>query len=767
MVARDGKVWIGTENGGLNVYDPQTERFSYFQCDPQREDTLCSNDVRSILEDREGTIWIANEDFGSAGGAGGYSKGGLNRFLPKTRTFKQYPCSVQITSSTGQIRGNRVHDLLEDRNGRFWLGGDMGIVEFDREHETFSYPSTQRGIRGSDFRSLVESDDGYLWISTGYTGIVRFHLETMEFTQYDISDGMEELDFRVNVGIQTQDGSIYFGCPEGLVVLDGGRVHTNAYAPPTHVQRIQVLDKDIPLRQLGDDLTIHLPYWKNVLSFEFVALNFTRPLHNQYAYRLEGLEKDWVRSGDRRFARYSKISPGNYVFQVKGSNNDGVWNETGESIRIVIGSSAETPGIVIKSSEDTDTILLFRSVSTFSMFRETTNVDCRFIGQIDQPNMSDSVAAGLAVTSHSATMTENAFFTNVSITPISSLITAERTVSQSLVNPGDRIQIQVTLDAGTGNTNDAAILEIPPQGYSVSGIETTAGVASVNQSGDIEWLVRRASGQQTLTYTVTAPSTSGYVQFAGVLNVGNLYIIPISGDTLIAPVSSSNEKNVAVIRKFSLDSIADRALVMDLQSYFGVSVIEYDDENTEGYELPDNFADLSMVFLSETVTSTIIAVKNYQDSDVPQILGEQALMDEYTYQAGIGNGLEIDTQIEIIDNNHPITQGFSQGVLQVLSENHHLGRLDNPPAGVRILATEPGNPNRARLWVVEKGASVNGVVTPGLRIGTFLAGKDEYANHAYTLLTDEGKKLLAQVFAYGLDQSSPFPSSVDDYMLYK
>ena len=126
-----------------------------------------------------------------------------------------------------------------------------------------------------------------------------------------------------------------------------------------------------------------------------------------------------------------------------------------------------------------------------------------------------------------------------------------------------------------------------------------------------------------------------------------------------------------------------------------------------------------MAFLSETVTSTIIAGKNYQDSDVSQILGEQALMDEYTYQAGIGNGLEIDTQIEIIDNSHPITQGFAQGVLQILIEHHHLGRLDNPPAGVRVLATAPGNPDRARLWVVEKGTSVNGVVTPGLRIGTF------------------------------------------------
>lgn len=333
LIANDGKILIGTENGGLNIYDPQTRRFTYFQSDPNREDTLCSNDVRTIYQDREGTIWVGNLDFGSAGGAGGFSRGGLSRFIPETQSFKQYRCSV---SQIGRLRGNRVYDLLEDRQSRFWIATDLGLTEFDRKKETFYYYNPPRGFRGNDFRVLVESEDDSLWISTGYSGISRLNLQTKEIDNFDIIDGLEELGFHIGVGLQARDGTLYFGSEEGLAVLDRGRVRKNTYAPPLHIQRIQVLDEDIPLSQIGEEMSIRLPYWKNVLSFEFTALNFTRSLQNQYAYRLEGLDKDWVKSGDRRYARYSKVPPGDYMFRVKGANNAGVWNETGDSIQITI-----------------------------------------------------------------------------------------------------------------------------------------------------------------------------------------------------------------------------------------------------------------------------------------------------------------------------------------------------------------------------------------------------------------------------------------------
>lgn len=427
------------------------------------------------------------------------------------------------------------------------------------------------------------------------------------------------------------------------------------------------------------------------------------------------------------------------------------------------GASAETPGIVAKSPTDTDTILLFRSGSAFSMYRTTESGYSRFIGAIEQANLPDTIAAGVAVTAHSATMTENAFFSHVSITPIPVLITAARTLSKSLVNPGESINVQVTLDVGTGNTSDVAVLDVPPGGYTVNNIKTTAGTANLNQRGDVEWLVRAASGKQTLTYDVIAPSTAGTLQFEGVLNAGNLYTIAIRGDALLAVSRSSNGKKVALFRKFATNSISDRAIALDLQTYFGVALTEYDDA---GSEMPADLSDFSMAYVSETVTSSNVRVKDYQSGDTPVILGEQMLMDDYTFQPEIGFSTEQDNCIEIVDNIHPITRRFDKGILPVVNGVQYLGYFDNPPAGVRILATAPGNPARVRLWVIEKGTTVNGTMINGVRIGNFLAGWDGFASNVYADLTDRGRMLMLQAFAYGLNEPSPFPSAVENYMLY-
>lgn len=429
------------------------------------------------------------------------------------------------------------------------------------------------------------------------------------------------------------------------------------------------------------------------------------------------------------------------------------------------GASAETPGIVAKSPTDTDTILLFRSGSTFSLYRKTELGYGRFIGKIEQPNLPNAMAAGLAVTSHSATMVENAFISDVSITPISGLITAARSTSKSLINPGETVNVQITLDAGAGAANDAAVLEVPPPGYTVSNIKTSAGDAALNKNGDVEWVVKAAAGKQTLTYDVTAPATAGTFQFEGVVNVDNLYVITTYGDTLLAVSRSSSGKNVAMFRKFAANSLSDHRIALDLQTYFGVAITEYDDANVAG--LPTDLESVSMAYISETVTSANIRDKNYQAGDTPVILGEQMLMDDFTFQLEIGLSLYQDNQIEIVDNNHPITRGFNKGILPVVNGSQYLGYFDNPPAGVRILAIAPGNPSRARLWVIEKGKQVNGVTVNGLRIGTFLAGLDGYASNAYADLTDSGRMLMLHAFAYGLGEQPPFSSSVGDYMLYQ
>ena len=430
------------------------------------------------------------------------------------------------------------------------------------------------------------------------------------------------------------------------------------------------------------------------------------------------------------------------------------------------GTSLETPGIVVKSPNDTNTVVLFRSGADFSMYRKTKDGFFRFIGKTSQPNMPNTIAAGLAVSSHSVTMTENAFFSHVSITPIPSLITAKRTISKGMANAGEKITIQITVNTGTENIGDVTVTETPPKSLEINSIGIHSGDLSGDAQGNIFWVMEGGTGEKTLTYDFFAPATPGTIQFPGYLSVGNLYTIPTMGDTTVATAKTLSGKKAAFIRKFSANSFSDYLIKTDLLSYFGVSVTEYDDMNTAGYELPASLDGLSMTYISETVTSTNIIGKNYQNSSTPLILGEQRLMDDYTYNPNSLPEWELDNRVEIVDAGHPITKGFLTGVVQISSDLHYLGHYDNPPAGVRILATEPGNPTRARLWVVEKGTEANGVVTPGLRIGTFLAGRDGYGNNPYGILNEAGKKLILQAFAYGLGEESPIHSAVESYMLY-
>ena len=430
------------------------------------------------------------------------------------------------------------------------------------------------------------------------------------------------------------------------------------------------------------------------------------------------------------------------------------------------GASLETPGIVIKSSNDTNTIMLCRSGADFSMYRKTTSGFFRFIGKTSQPNMPNTIAAGLAVSSHSATMTENAFFSNVSITPIPSLITAKRTISKAMANAGEQITIQITVNTGTENIGDVTVMEIPSKFLEINSIGIQSGDLSGDEQGNIFWVMEGGTGEKTLTYDFFAPATPGIIQFPGRLSVGNLYTIPTMGDTTFASAKTLSGKKAAMLRKFSLDSFSDYLITLDLQSYFGVSLTEYDDANSDGFELPANLDGMSLTYISETITSANITAKNYMNSNTPVIIGEQMLMDDFANNPGPGPSWMLDNLLEIVDNKHPITKGFLTGVVQLSPEFLYLGHYNNPPAGVRILAIEPGNPTRARLWVVEKGAEANGVVTPGLRIGTFLGGRDGYANNPYGMLNEAGKKLILQAFAYGLGEESPIPSAVESYMLY-
>jgi hypothetical protein len=178
---------------------------------------------------------------------------------------------------------------------------------------------------------IVEDDNGHLWLNTS-KGISKFYPEKNQFKNYDVSYGLQlPADVYYGFGCKTRNGEIYFPGVKGFTRFHPDSVKDNPFIPPVVITSFKKFDKSYPFSS-----EISLPYDENFLSFEFAALSYISPERNQYAYMMEGLDKDWVYSGTRRYVSYPNLDPGEYIFRVKGSNNDGVWNEAGTSIFIII-----------------------------------------------------------------------------------------------------------------------------------------------------------------------------------------------------------------------------------------------------------------------------------------------------------------------------------------------------------------------------------------------------------------------------------------------
>jgi len=317
-----GYLWVATYYGGLNIFDPRTGKFSRLIYDSSRKTSLSGNNIVSIHEDRESKIWIGTDD------------GGLNCYHPATRHFSHY--------FHNEERMPDLRVLFTDSKGRLWVG-QKGLYLLDAARNTFSLFPDKAGLSNEFIKGITEDEEGTLWIATS-NGITRFNPDTYSFKKYNTGDGLQGLEFEANAYLKTKDGEMYFGGIDGFNSFYPGNIKINKFIPPVYITDFQVFNKKITAGKanspLEDDISlakeIKLSYKQSTFSFTFSALNYTAPENNQYAYKLDGLDKDWNYVGKERKASYTNIGPGDYVFRVKASNNDGVWNEEGASVRIVI-----------------------------------------------------------------------------------------------------------------------------------------------------------------------------------------------------------------------------------------------------------------------------------------------------------------------------------------------------------------------------------------------------------------------------------------------
>ncbi|MDD4991665.1 MAG: two-component regulator propeller domain-containing protein [Paludibacter sp.] len=361
-------LWIGTFAGGLNILNTKTGKFSFYTSTNDIH-SLNDNNVFSIYKDLTGTIWVgtitglckynrANNNFDRIPvvalnthiydivqdhlgliWVATYGRG-LFCYNPLSNVWKQY---VNDPNNPKSISHNKVISIYIDEKKRLWLGTEGGgLCQYLYDKNCFASYDVSSGLPNNVVYKVV-SDHDYLWLSTN-KGLVRFNVDSKVIKTFTKVDGLQGDQFNFKSGIKTRSGKIYFGGINGFNAFYPERLIENKYIPPVVISNLQLFNKNViigdndsPLKQsisYTDEITLN--YNQSFINLEFVALSYCAPDKNQYAYKLEGFDKDWNNRGNDHKISYTNLPPGKYTLHIKGSNNDGVWNADGVKLKINI-----------------------------------------------------------------------------------------------------------------------------------------------------------------------------------------------------------------------------------------------------------------------------------------------------------------------------------------------------------------------------------------------------------------------------------------------
>ena len=308
------KIWVATYYGGLNLFNPETNTFTRVFGDEKQLSHVTGNNFVSICQDTDGNIWFGTDD------------GGLNCYVKTTKQFKQY--------FTSQDRMPDLRVLFVDSKKRLWVG-QAGLYLFNKTKDTFSIFTEQAGLATEFIKGICEDDAGSFWISTS-NGIIRFDPEKGTHKRYGTADGLQGPEFEANAYLKTRDGQLLFGGLNGYNAFYPKDIQTNEHIPPvfftdlylSNTRVVPGTENAVLTKDIAATHTLTLSYAQSTFAVEFAALNYIVPEHNQYAYRLLGLDTQWNMIGNERKVSYTNLAPGDYILEVKAANNDGKWNET-------------------------------------------------------------------------------------------------------------------------------------------------------------------------------------------------------------------------------------------------------------------------------------------------------------------------------------------------------------------------------------------------------------------------------------------------------
>ena len=317
-------LWVGTNNG-VYRYHPTTKHFKRYSKDPNNTQSISDNRIIAIGCDKEKQVWIGTEN-------------GLYQFDSKTEKFKQFRHNPKNEKS---INSNRIYSFYTDKKGNFWIGTEFGLNLFDPKTGNFKSYNEKDGFTGSAILSISEDSEDNLWLSTT-TGLIRFRYPEASVKNFDAADGLLSNEFLIGSGTKNKYGYIFFGNREGVNFLKPENIKPKNTIPKISLTDFFLFDQlqvpstsKILSKTMSYTDTIILSHKDFVFSFEYTAFDYMNPSKNKYAYKMEGFDNEWIISS-RRFATYTSLPDGKYIFRVKASNSRGIWNNKGISILVII-----------------------------------------------------------------------------------------------------------------------------------------------------------------------------------------------------------------------------------------------------------------------------------------------------------------------------------------------------------------------------------------------------------------------------------------------
>jgi len=312
-------LWICTNNG-ISILDKSTDTFEVMRNDPDTNNSLSGHMIANVIEDAEGVFWI------------GYRNSGMDRYDPKSGAFTHYHTS----NSENSLSNGRVTYIHDDHKGNLWIstyGG--GLNKFNKESGEFKIYGQEDGLTNTSLYCVLEDDNGDLWMSHN-NGISKFEISTEHFSNY-----FQDVEFNSNAFHQTKEGGILFGS-YNIVSFEPSAIIGNETFPSVVINEFMMFNERINQKTNGEILsknleetdTIVLRYDQNFFSFSFKSLNFHNSDQNNFKYKLENFDQDWIEAQNHARASYTNVPPGEYLFQVQGSNNNQIWNEVGDAIFI-------------------------------------------------------------------------------------------------------------------------------------------------------------------------------------------------------------------------------------------------------------------------------------------------------------------------------------------------------------------------------------------------------------------------------------------------